>query len=112
MASIYYSILYPPKLPIDLPSFELGKPEDTWRLYLEPSVGNKPSDFKGGFIRIRNSNTEKNALYPGTGGYLDGFLPFRNPFANRLRCTILWKMLVKNGSVIKRLFCNWRIVWK
>lgn len=81
MASIYYSILYPPKLPIDLPSFELGKPEDTWRLYLEPSVGNKPSDFKGGFIRIRNSNTEKNALYPGTGGYLDGFLPFRNPFA-------------------------------
>lgn len=81
MASIYYSILYPPKLPIDLPSFELGKPEDTWRLYLEPSVGNKPSDFKGGFIRIRNSDTEKNALYPGTGGYLDGFLPFRNPFA-------------------------------
>ena len=81
MASIYYSILYPPKLPIDLPSFELGKPEDTWRLYLEPSVGNKPSDFKGGFIRIRNSNTEKNALYPGTGGFLDGFLPFRNPFA-------------------------------
>ena len=80
MASIYYSILYPPKLPIDLPSFELGKPEDTWRLYLEPSVGNKPSDFKGGFIRIRNSDTEKNALYPGTGGYLDGFLPFRNPF--------------------------------
>ena len=81
MASIYYSILYPPKLPIDLPSFELGKPDDTWRLYLEPSVGNKPSDFKGGFIRIRNSDTEKNALYPGTGGYLDGFLPFRNPFA-------------------------------
>lgn len=81
MASIYYSILYPPKLPIDLPSFELGKSDDTWRLYLEPSVGNKPSDFKGGFIRIRNSDTEKNALYPGTGGYLDGFLPFRNPFA-------------------------------
>lgn len=81
MTSIYYSILYPPKLPIDLPSFELGKPDDTWRLYLEPSVGNKPSDFKGGFIRIRNSDTEKNALYPGTGGYLDGFLPFRNPFA-------------------------------
>lgn len=81
MASIYYSILYPPKLPIDLPSFELGKPDDTWRLYLEPSVGNKPSGFKGGFIRIRNSDTEKNALYPGTGGYLDGFLPFRNPFA-------------------------------
>ena len=81
MASIYYSILYPPKLPIDIPAFELGKASDTWTLYLEPSVGNKPSDFKGGFIRIRNSETEKNSLFPGTGGYLDGFLPFRNPFA-------------------------------
>lgn len=81
MASIYYSILYPPRLPIDIPAFELGKPSDTWRLYLEPSVGNKPSDFKGGFIRIRNSETEKSSLFPGSGGYLDGFLPFRNPFA-------------------------------
>lgn len=81
MASIYYSILYPPKLPIDIPAFELGKPSDTWRLYLEPSVGNKPSDFKGGFIRIRNSETERSSLFPGTGGYLSEFLPFRNPFA-------------------------------
>ena len=81
MASIYYSILYPPKLPIDIPAFELGKPSDTWRLYLEPSVGNKPSDFKSGFIRIRNSETEKTSLFPGTGGYLDGYLPFRNPYA-------------------------------
>lgn len=79
--AIYYSILYPPRVPIDIPAFELKRPQDTWRLYLEPSVGNRPKDFKGGFIRIRSSETEKNSLFPGTGGYLDGFLPFRNPFA-------------------------------
>lgn len=78
---IYYSRLYPPRLPLTIPAFELGRPENTWRLYFEPSVGNKISDFKGGFIRVRSSETEKNTLFPGTGGYLDGFLPFRNPFA-------------------------------
>lgn len=79
--AIQYSILYPPRVPLTIPAFELGKPEETWRLYLEPSVGNKVSDFKGGFIRIRNSETEKNTLFPGSGGFLDGLLPFRNPFA-------------------------------
>lgn len=79
--AIYYSILYPPRVPLDLPAFELKQPSDTWRLYLEPSVGNRPSDFKGGFIRIRNSETERNVLFPGSGGYYTEFLPFRNPFA-------------------------------
>lgn len=79
--AIYYNILYPPLVPITHPAFELGKPEDKFRLFFEPSVGNKISDFKGGFIRIRNSETEKTALLPVGDGYLNGFIPFRNPFA-------------------------------
>lgn len=82
--AIYYSILYPPMVPISYPAFELKKPEDTFRVYFEPSVGNKISEFKGGFIRIRNAETEKNALLPVGDGYLDSFLPFRNPFAEHI----------------------------
>lgn len=79
--AIYYNILYPPLVPLTHPAFELTKPSDTFRLFLQPSVGNQISDFKGGFIRIRNADTEKNILLPVGDGYLDGFLPFRNPFA-------------------------------
>ena len=79
--AIYYNILYPPLVPITHPAFELGKPTDTFRLFFEPAVGNKISDFKGGFIRIRNAETEKSALLPVGEGYLDDFIPFRNPFA-------------------------------
>lgn len=79
--AIYYSILYPPIVPLSHPAFELTKPEDTFRIYFEPSVGNKISEFSGGFIRIRNAETEKNALLPIGDGYIDGFIPFRNPFA-------------------------------
>lgn len=81
---ITYSILYPPRVPRVLPAFELGEPTDTWRFYFEPSIGNKISDFRGGFIRIRSQETERNALYPGKGGYLDEYLPFRNPFAENI----------------------------
>ena len=44
--AIYYNILYPPLVPITHPAFELGKPTDTFRLFFEPAVGNKISDFK------------------------------------------------------------------
>lgn len=79
--AIYYNILYPPLLPLTHPAFEATKPSDTFRIYFEPSVGNKISDFKGGFIRIRSSETEKSVLLPLNDGYPDDFLPFRNPFA-------------------------------
>lgn len=82
--AIYYSILYPPIVPLSHPAFELTKPEDTFRIYFEPSVGNKISEFSGGFIRIRNAETEKNALLPIGDGYIDGFIPFRNPFAEHI----------------------------
>ena len=81
---ITYSILYPPRVPRVLPAFELGEPTERWRFYFEPSNGNKISDFRGGFIRIRSQETELNALYPGKGGYLDEYLPFRNPFAEKI----------------------------
>lgn len=88
--AIYYNILYPPLLPISHPGFELlrGK-EDKFRIYLQPSVGNKISDFKGGFIRIRDAETEKSVLINlsdqeddmKSKDFVDGFVPFRNPFA-------------------------------
>lgn len=81
---IYYSTVYPPLLPLTIPAFELGKPEDTWRLYLDPSIGNKIDDFKSGFIQIRNGETGRNALYPGANGYENTYLPFRNPFAESI----------------------------
>lgn len=82
--AIYYNILYPPVLPLTHPAFELTKPEDTFRLFFEPSVGNRISDFAGGFIRIRSAETEKTALLPVGEGYLNNFIPFRNPFAERV----------------------------
>lgn len=81
---IYYSILYPPSLPITTPAFEIGKDEDLWRFNIEPSVGNTIDQFKSGFIQIRNSETARNALYPGDGGYLSQYIPFRNPFAEKI----------------------------
>lgn len=79
---IYYSILYPPLLPISIPAFELKEPTDRWRLYFDTSIGNKIDDFRGGFIRIRRADSEvsvfpKDELNP----YYYDFVPFRNPFA-------------------------------
>lgn len=79
--AIYYNILYPPLLPITYPAFELQQPNDTFRVYFEPSIGNKISDFKGGFIRIRNAETEKNLTMSIEGLFLDDYIPFRNPYA-------------------------------
>lgn len=79
---IYYSILYPPLLPITIPAFELNQPTSSarWRLYFEPSVGNKISDFKGGFIRIRRAESEV-SVFVGSTAFVYDLLPFRNPFA-------------------------------
>ncbi len=85
--AIYYNILYPPLVPITHPAFELLSSRDTFRIYMEPSVGNRISDFRGGFIRIRNAETERNLLSPIEGLYLDDFLPFRNPFAEKIDLT-------------------------
>lgn len=87
---IYYSILYPPTLPITIPAFELYRDEDgeylpetaKWRLYFEVSIGNKMSDFKGGFIRIRKAESEVTIFNPDDPKpYLYDVIPFRNPFA-------------------------------
>lgn len=82
---IYYSILYPPLLPITIPAFELNQPSSSarWKLFFEPSIGNKISDFKGGFIRIRRAESEVSVFVQSTSAdsYLYDLLPFRNPFA-------------------------------
>lgn len=79
---IYYSILYPPLLPITIPAFEL-KSNAKWKLYFEPSVGNKISDFKGGFIRIRRAESEVSIFVQSNSAdsYFYDVIPFRNPFA-------------------------------
>lgn len=77
---IYYSILYPPILPISLPAFEYT--QSRWKLYFEPSIGNKINDFKGGFVRIRHADSEI-SIFAGnvdTEFFYDS-IPFRNPFA-------------------------------
>lgn len=85
---IYYSVLYPPLLPITIPAFELNRNEQgeedfnaRWRLYFEPSIGNKISEFKGGFIRVRKAEAETSILQGANSGYLLDLIPFRNPFA-------------------------------
>lgn len=77
---IYYSILYPPILPISLPAFE--HTEAHWKLYFEPSIGNKITDFKSGFIRIRHADSDI-SIFAGlidTEFFYDS-IPFRNPYA-------------------------------
>lgn len=86
---IYYSVLYPPLLPITIPAFELYRNEKgeydeeaTWKLYFEPSIGNKITDFKGGFIRVRKAESEVSIFSPDDPNpYLYDMVPFRNPFA-------------------------------
>lgn len=82
---IYYSILYPPLLPITIPAFELNNPSTSarWKLFFEPSIGNKISDFKGGFIRIRRAESEVSVFVQSNDAdaYFYDVLPFRNPFA-------------------------------
>ena len=86
---IYYSVLYPPLLPITIPAFELYRNEKgeydeeaTWKLYFEPSIGNKITDFKGGFIRVRKAESEVSIFNPDDPNpYLYDMIPFRNPFA-------------------------------
>ena len=86
---IYYSVLYPPLLPITIPAFELFRDSSgnyneaaEWRLYFEPSIGNKISDFKGGFIRVRKAESEVSIFNPDDPNpYLYDMIPFRNPYA-------------------------------
>lgn len=83
---IYYSILYPPLLPISIPAFELKEGEERWRLYFDTSVGNRIEDFRGGFIRIRRAESEVSIFdnKDGANSYFYDFVPFRNPFAEYL----------------------------
>lgn len=88
---IYYSVLYPPMLPITIPAFELYRNEkgeydpssnNRWKLFFEPSIGNKISDFKGGFIRIRRAESEVSIFSSRDPQvYAYDMIPFRNPFA-------------------------------
>lgn len=82
---IYYSILYPPLLPITIPAFEYNVPSTSarWKLYFEPSIGNKISDFKGGFIRVRRAESEVSVFVQSNSAdsYFYDVIPFRNPFA-------------------------------
>lgn len=77
MSNITYEILYTPNIPIKQNPFEYTDGKGEFKIYFNPSVGNTIHDFNSGFIRIKNSNTEKNVLVES---FVENVIPFINPF--------------------------------
>lgn len=94
MSNITYEILYTPNIPIKQEPFEYIKGEGTFKIYFEPSVGNSITDFNSGFIRIKNSTTEKNVL---VSQFRENVIPFTNPFGKDN------DIIVKNDILMPKL---------